>query len=225
MEPRDDLIRAIAQQLFTVREFGRQVPSESAARAIFFRAAFPRARCPTCGQPALARGGGRVRCGGCGLVCSLTARTPFRNTKLRLRLWLAAIWHLHVAPSSISARAFARQFELRTMTAWDLLRRVREAFPRLAPRPQGTLRQTLGRQSSRNRASASVASDHGGITALPDGDGPPGRRPSLPQDRLHAGHLHAWTVATFRGVRRENHWRYLAEWADRQRRRYVGMPA
>lgn len=225
MDPRDDLIRAIAKALFTVREFGRQVPDEAAARRLFFAAAFPHCRCPCCGAPDLRHQDGNIRCDACHLSCSLTAKTPLRNTKLSLRLWLAATWHLHVAPSTIPSRSFAHQYELRAMTAWELLAKVRAAFPRLAPRRQAAVRQTLGRQSRHNEGHVGVGTDHGGITALPVGDAPPQAGGRTPQDRLHAGHLHAWTVNAFRGVRREHHWRYLAEWADRQRRAYVGMAA
>jgi transposase-like protein len=225
MEPRDDLIRAIAIQLASVREFGRQVPNERTAQRHFFEAAFPHRRCPACGAPRLQHEGRRIRCHSCRLNVSLTALTPLRNTKLPLRIWLAAVWHLHVAPQSISSRAFAHRYALRVMTAWDLLGRTRAAFPRLSASSEGAVRQTLGRQRRRNRALISLASEDGRITALPVEEVPAATRRQQAQDRLHAAHFHAWTVATFRGVRRTHQWRYLAEWADRQRRRYVGMPA
>lgn len=214
-EAEQDLIRAAAIALRGCREFALAYPTDSAAADLLFTVMDH--RCP-CGAPAelnhltITCENGHRR--------SLKSAT-FRGSKLPLRLWLAAIWHLHVSDVSIAARGFARRYGVDKMSAWRLLRRVRHAFILFGPSTAGAQRQTMGRQSPVNEASCVATLDGGLLTMLDSQRAHPRRGRPHPAAALFLGQFQAWLTCVFRGVRRHHHDAYLAEFTDRQRRGYA----
>ncbi len=214
-EVEQDLIRALANALHPHREFALAVPDEATAHAILFEALDR--RCP-CGQ--------RCRLSNGVLICpvghhrSLKAAS-FKHSKLPVRVWLAAIWHLHVDDRSIAARSFARTYRIDKMSAWRLLHRVRAAFPLVAPATTCATAQTMGRQAANNEAHC-IAMCSGDLIALVDASRqqkiPLERRAAAPATALFIGRFVAWLTWVFRGVRRHHQEAYLAEFAYRERR-------
>jgi len=100
-------------------EFERQYGTEAACRAALFRWRWPEGfECPVCGE----RRHGEVRsrllfqCGACRRQTSLTAGTIFAATKLPLRTWFRAIYHLTQSKQGISSLELARRLGV-TQTA------------------------------------------------------------------------------------------------------------
>lgn len=214
-EAEQDLIRAVAIALRDCREFALDYPTEAAAADLLFTVIDR--RCP-CGAPAK-RNQLTLSCDN-GHHRSLKSAT-FRGSKLSLRLWLAAIWHLHVSDVSIAARGFARRYGIDKMSAWRLLRRVRHAFILFATCTAGARRQTLGRQAPVNEASCVACLDGGLLTLLDSRRARQRRGRPHPATALFLGQFQAWLTCVFRGIRRHHHDAYLAEFADRQRRGYA----
>lgn len=219
MHPRDDYIRALAKPLAAISDFSAAFPSEREAAAFFYAHIHGEA-CPACGTDApfdLAEG--RVECPCCTRPASLRSTTPWRGGRLPFRMWLAAVWHVHVADQTITARSFSRRYGLRLATAWDLLHAARDALPFFAPQAQGATGRVLGNCSPGNTAFVTIADDGTGLTAVlaEDGSYPP--TPVAPQAAWWLGLLRAWLVEVFRGVTRKHLERYLAEFAARAARR------
>ena len=207
-----DLIRAIANALRRVREFGRQIPSETRARAVLFRVLKRRCGYPeaTLRKHLVTHRGGRS---------SLKALT-FKHSKLPLRLWLAAVWHLHVDEQSIAARVFGRRYGIDKMSAWRLLARVRGTFILFTPCTGAARRKTLGRQAPSNTAWCASTLDEGRLFMVDSVDAPPSRRGHA-VGSLFSGYFDRWLASQFRGIAERNHAHYGAEYADRHLRRWV----
>lgn len=215
MHPRHDLLRALARHLTPLRDFSAAVPDDATAAAAFL-CAIHRDRCPACESPSIKLAGPReIRCASCRRRRSLTATTPLRGTRISLRHWLAAVWHVLVDTEAISARAFARRHGLRAQTAWQLLHDVRAAIPYVRPRTPGATAQILGRQSPANTAFVNLACDGGELTAVMANDGVPQLEPIEPAVSLWLGRLRAWLCDVYRGVSRRYLSLYLAELTSR----------
>jgi hypothetical protein len=212
-----DLIRALAIRLQHTRDIAARLPNEEAALALLHQV---HDRCH-CGAPT-ERSGRTTRCAQ-GHRRSLIAAT-FRHTKLPIRLWLTAIWHLHVDDHSVAARVFARRHRIDKMAAWRLLKRVRSAFILFASRSPASRSQTLGRQSEANAAFCLASIDQQGLLTVLDERTAKALGPFLPAGRPHplatlvVGYFRDWLSTTFRGISERYHDEYLAEFADRQRR-------
>lgn len=207
-----DLIRAIANAMRHIRDFGQRVSGRAEAEALLFKVL--QRRC-NLAHASLQHGVVLVD----GQRRSLKALT-FKHTKLPLRLWLAAIWHLHVDEQSIAARVFGRRYGIDKMSAWRLLARVRSAFALLVPGEGAVRTQTLGRQSPRNEAWCAATVEAHRLYVLNAVDAPP----VAGTDRtgaLFLGYFKGWLAVRFRGVKGDNHALYAAEFADRYRRRAV----
>lgn len=117
---------------------GRQFPSdqmqfeewfcnEDRARAyvaaVRFRAGVT---CSGCGgRLGRADRSGRLWCPPCRRHRSLTAGTRMQGTKLPMRLWLAACWHLTQTKTGTSATAFADSYGLPYNSTWLLFHKIR----------------------------------------------------------------------------------------------------
>ena len=215
--PNNDLLRALAQALSPTRDFSAAIPNDDAAARLFLHA-IHQGRCPTCHALDVPLASPReVDCQACGRR-SLTRTTSLRGTRLPLRIWLAAVWHVFVDTETLPARAFGRRYQLRAQTAWRLLHDVRDAIPYPRPREAGMTVQLLGRQSPTNTAFVTLAHDDTGLCAVLAEESPPSTSPCPPVLALWLGRLRAWICDVFRGVSRRYLPRYLAELVARFRR-------
>lgn len=215
MHPRDQLILDLAHSMNHVEDFTAAFPDDRAAAQHFFQLVHD-SRCPGCASEACHLVDPRhVRCQACRKTRSLTSTTPLRNTKLTLRLWLAAVWHMLVDTDHCTARGFGRRYALRRMTAWDLLHVIRRAAPIITPVEGGVTGQVLGHQSPSNTAFVTVATDGGYLSLLPAGRWPSGTGPTSPHVALWLGRLRAWIADIYRGVKKEYLVNYLAEFTHR----------
>lgn len=208
-EDEHDLIRAVASAMRHIRDFGQQVHSRGRAERLLFRVMQQR-----CGWAGASMRHGQVYLNG--TRRSLKALT-FKHTKLPLRLWLAAIWHLHVDEQSIAARVFGRRYGIDKMSAWRLLMRVRRAFITFVPSCGAVRSQSLGRQNERNEAWCAATVEFRRLFVINAEDAPP----IVSEDRtgaLFLGYFKQWLVTQFRGVSEANHAFYAAEYSDRYRR-------
>ena len=216
--PRNDLLRALARSLAPIRDFSAAIPDAEAAARLFLDV-IHHGRCPTCGSPDVHLTTEReLTCAACRRRGSLTSTTPLCGTRLPLRLWLAAVWHVFVDTETLSARAFSRRYQLRVQTAWQLLHQVRDAIPYARPREGGMTAQLLGRQSAANTAFVTLAHDDEGLTAVLAEEAAPSPTTPAPFLALWLGRLRAWICDVFRGVSRRHLPRYLAELVARYRR-------
>ena len=87
---------------------------------------------PDCGHAGGWRlGDGRVKCGGCGSLTSVTAGTIFDKTRTPLTVWFHACWLFATAKDGISAQHLQRVLEISSyQTAWAMLHRLRSALVR-----------------------------------------------------------------------------------------------
>ncbi|HZD72170.1 MAG TPA: IS1595 family transposase, partial [Actinomycetes bacterium] len=73
----------------------------------------------------------RLVCRSCGHVTTVTAGTLFQGTRVPLRQWLAAAWHVSTAEGGVSARRLQRALGVGSYeTAWTMLHRLRRAMVR-----------------------------------------------------------------------------------------------
>ena len=215
--PRNDLLRALAQALAPIQDFPAAIPDDEAAARAFLHA-IHHDRCPACQAPGVRVATAReVDCAACRRR-SLTCDTPLHGTRLPLRIWLAAVWHVFLDTETLSARAFGRRYQLRAQTAWRLLHEVRDAIPYPRPRDAGMTVQLLGRQSANNVAFVALSEGADGLCAVVAEESTPSTSSPPPVLALWLGQLRAWMCQVFRGVTRRYLPRYLAELVARFRR-------
>ena len=114
-------------------EFAGWFATEEACLEYLFKIRWPEGfRCPRCGhQEAWATKRGLYRCVHCDLQTSVTAGTIFQDTKIPLRLWFWAIWHLTTQKYGANAQGLQRVLDLGSYrTAWTLLHKLRRAMVR-----------------------------------------------------------------------------------------------
>ena len=74
---------------------------------------------------------GQFRCNQCDFQASVTAGTIFQNSKIPLKIWFRAIWHIVGQKQGISAKGLQRILGLnRYETTWILLHKLRKAMVR-----------------------------------------------------------------------------------------------
>lgn len=111
-------------------QFEQWFSSEERARAylaaVRFRAG---AVCPKCGEElGGADRSGRLWCKECHRHVSLTAGTRLQGSRVPVRIWLAACWHLTQTKTGISATAFASMYGLPYNSTWLLFHKIRSAM-------------------------------------------------------------------------------------------------
>jgi transposase-like protein len=113
----------------TPREFEEWFRSERAAQAYLTAVRFRHGRaCPRCDRDLSLSGGKGMCCPVCRRHVSLTASTLMQATKLPIRTWLAACWHITQTKVGMSATAFADMYGLSYTSTWLLFHKVRSAM-------------------------------------------------------------------------------------------------
>jgi transposase-like protein len=117
----------------TLLEFEKQFVTEEACREYIYQLRWPEGfKCPRCGhQKAWTMSRKHWWCSHCKFQVSVTARTIFQNSRISLRVWFRAIWHIVSQKQGISAKGLQRALGLnRYETTWILLHKLRKAMVR-----------------------------------------------------------------------------------------------
>jgi len=146
---------------------------------------------------------------------SITSGTELSRTKIPLRFWFAAIWHLHVDKESISALGFARRYGVRHATAWKLMHKVRAGFIMPTPRARGATAPFARRNGAKTARLVNAARDEGALTLIDDVALSSPGGPHARESAAVLGRLRAWLTTVYCGVRERYLHLYLAEFASR----------
>jgi transposase-like protein len=117
----------------TLLEFEDRFATEHACRQYLSRLRWPDGfRCPRCaGASYWLTKRGLYHCEECGLQTSVLAGTIFQDTKLPLRLWFHAIWHVTSQKYGANALGLQRVLGLGSYhTAWTWMHKLRRAMVR-----------------------------------------------------------------------------------------------
>ncbi|WP_424139407.1 IS1595 family transposase [Roseomonas chloroacetimidivorans] len=104
-------------------EFEQQYGTEAACREALFRWRWPDGfECPICGERRHSEIRSRqlFQCSACRRQTSLTAGTIFAATKVALRTWFRAIYHVSQTKKGISSLELARRLGVTQSTAWTI---------------------------------------------------------------------------------------------------------
>jgi transposase-like protein len=145
----------------TFLEFAKMFPDEAAAEAWLAQWRWPDGvRCPRCDGEDIGRIATRScwQCRDCAYQFSVRAGTALHRSKVKLHVWLYAIWLVAVRKVSISALQLQRETGLGSYeTAWALLHKVRAILSESCDYPlsEGVIEvdesQVYGRGSGRGR--------------------------------------------------------------------------
>ena len=108
-------------------EFERQYGTEQACREALFHWRWPEGfECPSCGERRHSAIKSRqlFQCGACRRQTSLTAGTIFAATKVALRTWFRAIYHVTQTKQGISSIELGRRLGVTQPTAWTLTHKL-----------------------------------------------------------------------------------------------------
>ena len=117
----------------TLLEFEARFGSDEACRQYLMKLRWPEGfLCPRCGAGrAWASSRGRLVCAACRHQASVTAGTIFQSTRLPLRLWFRAMWHVTSQKQGASAIGLQRVLGIGGyLTAWTWLHKLRRAMVR-----------------------------------------------------------------------------------------------
>ena len=117
----------------TIFEFEKQFSNEDACREYLCHIRWPKGFiCPHCKcRKFWMTKRGQFRCNQCDSQVSITAGTIFQDSRISLRLWFEAIWHVVSQKQGANARGVQRVLGLsRYETTWTLLHRLRVAMVR-----------------------------------------------------------------------------------------------
>jgi transposase-like protein len=117
----------------TLLEFEKQFASDEACREYIYQLRWPEGFiCPRCNhQKAWAMSRQHWWCSDCKFQVSVTAGTIFQDSRIPLRIWFRAIWHIVSQKQGISAKGLQRVLGLkRYETTWILLHKLRKAMIR-----------------------------------------------------------------------------------------------
>jgi transposase-like protein len=104
-------------------EFEQQYGTETACREALFRWRWPEGfECPTCGERrhSAIRSRQLFQCSACRRQTSLTAGTIFAATKVPLRTWFRALYHVTQTKQGISSIELGRRLGVTQSTAWTI---------------------------------------------------------------------------------------------------------
>jgi transposase-like protein len=104
-------------------EFEQQYGTEAACREALFRWRWPEGfECPICGEQrhSAIRSRQLFQCSACRRQTSLTAGTIFAATKVPLRTWFRALYHVTQTKKGISSLELARRLGVTQSTAWTI---------------------------------------------------------------------------------------------------------
>jgi transposase-like protein len=117
----------------TIFEFNKQFSDEEACREYLCQVRWPDGFiCPRCNcRKFWMTKRGQFRCSQCDSQVSVTAGTIFQNSRIPLRLWFEAIWHVVSQKQGANASGLQRVLGLsRYETTWILLHKLRIAMVR-----------------------------------------------------------------------------------------------
>lgn len=117
----------------TIFEFEKQFTSEKACREYLGKIRWPEGFiCPRCSyRNSWETKRGQFRCSQCDFQVSITSGTIFQDSRIPLRTWFEAIWHVVSQKNGVSARGLQRVLGLsRYETTWNLLQKLRVAMVR-----------------------------------------------------------------------------------------------
>jgi transposase-like protein len=112
-------------------EFERLYGSEAACREALRRWRWPSGfECPVCGGTQHSEVTSRrlLQCSGCRRQTSLTAGTIFAATKLPLRLWFRALYHLTQSKQGISSVELGRRLGIGQTAAWTIKQKLQQVM-------------------------------------------------------------------------------------------------
>jgi transposase-like protein len=115
----------------TTREFSKSFQTEEACREYVFKIRWPEGFiCPRCGHgKSWPTQRGQLWCCKCSAQTSVTAGTIFQDSRIPLRIWFEAIWHVVSQKQGINAKGLQRILGLRRYaTTWTLLHKLRIAM-------------------------------------------------------------------------------------------------
>jgi transposase-like protein len=149
----------------TVLELEQRFSSEAQCREYMAALRWPEGfNCPSCGgKKAWTAKRGRWVCVVCRHQVTVTAGTIFQDTRLPLRLWCRAVWHVTSQKNGASALGLQRVMGFGSyQTAWTMLHKLRRAMVR----------------PGRDKLSGRIEVDEtqvGGVTPGQKGRGVPGK--------------------------------------------------
>ena len=112
-------------------EFERYYGAEEQCRAAIVASRWPDGfECPTCGgkQHSMVSTRGLFQCTACRLQTSPIAGTIFAATKLPLRLWFRAIYHVTQSKQGISSIELGRRLGVTQTTAWKIKHKLAQVM-------------------------------------------------------------------------------------------------
>ena len=112
-------------------EFERQYGTEAACRNALFGWRWSEGfECPVCGERQHSEVKSRLlfQCTACRRQTSLTAGTMFAATKLPLRLWFRALYHLTQSKQGISSIELGRRLGVTQTTAWKIKHKLQQVM-------------------------------------------------------------------------------------------------
>ena len=145
-------------------DFDRLYGTEDQCRTALFTWRWPKGfTCPICGgsRHSVITTRATYQCSACRAQISLTAGTIFHSTKLPLKTWFRAIYHITQSKGGVSSLELARRLGVTQNTAWKISHKLmqvmheREAQKRLTGRVEMDDAYIGGkRQGKRGRGSA-----------------------------------------------------------------------
>jgi transposase-like protein len=112
-------------------EFDRLYGSEEQCRAIVVGSRWPKGfECPGCGgtQHSVVKTRDLYQCTNCRLQTSPIAGTIFASTKLSLRTWFRAIYHMTQTKQGISSIELGRRLGVTQTTAWKIKHKLKQVM-------------------------------------------------------------------------------------------------
>src|SRR5208282_5174918 len=111
------------QKGLSEQEFDRLYGTEELCRAVVIGARWPDGfECPACGgrKHSVIKSRGLFQCSACRRQTSPTAGTIFASTKLTLRQWFRAMYHMTQSKKGISSIELGRRLGVKQDTAWKV---------------------------------------------------------------------------------------------------------
>lgn len=117
----------------SLQEFQDWIPDEVSAIAYFEKTRWNgKPVCPDCQSEDVARiASGKpmpFRCRSCREHFSVKTGTVMQSSKIKVRVWLTAMYFMSVAKKGVSSCQMARQLGIKQDTAWFLGQRIRESW-------------------------------------------------------------------------------------------------
>ena len=112
-------------------EFERLYGTEEQCRAIVIPSRWPDGfTCPGCSgtRHSIVKTRGLFQCSGCRRQTSPIARTIFASTKVSLRLWFRAMYHLTQSKQGISSIELGRRLGVTQTTAWKIKHKLKQVM-------------------------------------------------------------------------------------------------